>query len=412
MSWLSEQWDKITHWADETWEGIKDAFNEWVDLFTWSLDKFMWWFQDIFLTGVGLAIGITAAGLWGAMVTIVGNLYAIGTWVIAGLGSFGKWAAALAGWWDDFMDWLHWDEINQLSDLGELVSPEYREVVQKVYGEISKVSAQLGLGSGYMLLALANVRNVVLSSSSLMGHSYDLAETEWMFMLGGYLEEFNEKAETYKKNPAKLLVDIQQYFEPDIIKQKVGFQKGLVNSVGAVVKGVQGLGIQLKQVKQDIEKTILELPEKISKPIYDAIKDEFEVFDTFMKHEFEPALRKTAQVTDVLTKLTGNHDVQINSISGLLSNPGEILANINALPEIERLRQEDMITEISTRAYSTEAAGRNNTIDEANKELVLLSDALEKDRKPPSFLKLEYEGKPRPASIADGAFASWQVGDY
>lgn len=412
MSWLSDAWDEVSSWAGNTWDWIKEQWDDFTDNFVYYMNNFWEWFGDAFILIIAIVILGYVGVAYGVFGWIWSGLKTIGGWIASGWEWITGWAAALYGYWEDFLDWLRWDDIKKISDIAEIVSPEYREAVQDLYGQISQVSEQLGLGTGFMLLALSDARNVILDASSLMGRSYDLGEVAWISNLTGYLNEFNDKAEDFKNNPEGLILDIQAYFEPDIIDTRVGFQTTLIDFMGASIKGLKETGLKLVQLKDTLEQSILHLPAQISGPIYRHMEDEFEAFDTFMDDKFTPAIENTQKVVGILTELTGNHEKQIGDIAGLMSNPGEMLANINELPEIERLSQEDQICEISSRGYRTESLERNQAIDDNNKELVLVEQALRKERKPPAFLQLEYHGPPKPVRIASGVFASWQVGDY
>lgn len=412
MSWLSEWWHDAEDAVNGAWETTKEAFRDFINFYQEAMNEFWSWFGMVFIVGIGLTILGIAGAAYGVWSWIWGGLTEIGGWISSGWKWISGWATALYSYWKDFLSWMHWDDIKTVSDIGEIISPEYKQAVDDLYNEIAKVSDDLGLGSGYMLLALADARNVIMDTSSLLGRSYDIGEVAWIQNLTGYLGEFSDKAESYKNNPEGLLLDIQSYFEPEIIATRTGFQNIMIGFMDTSVKGLKETALNLVKLKDSMETAILHLPAKISGPLYRHMEAEFKAFDTFIDDKFTPAIDAVQGVTALLSELGTTHTKQIGDISGLLSNPGEVLANINALPEIERLRQEDMITEISNRAYRTESRERNEVVDEANKELVLIADALEKERKPPSFLRLEYEGKPRPVGIADGAFVSWQVGDY
>ena len=412
MSWISEQWDKLEDWADDTWEWLKDQWDDFTDGFVYYMNNFWDWFGDVFLILTGLIILGTI--IWGiaAFNYVSSGLYALESWIVGGWMWISGWTMTLYSYWKDFMDWLHWDDIKRISDIGEIVSPEWKQIVDDLYSDIARVSEQLGLGSGFMLLALSDARNLILDTSSLMGRSYDIGEIAWMSNLTGYLGEFNEKAESFKNNPEGLMLDIQRYFEPDILDVRTGFQRTLVDFMGTSITGLKEIGGKLVKLKDTLEQTILHLPAQISGPIYRKIEDDFEAFDTFMDDKFTPAIDNVSAVAEILTELTGNHEVHIETIEGLMANPGKMLGNIDALSDLERLNQEAQITEISTRAYRTESRERNEIIDKDQEDGSLIAEALRKDRKPPAFLRLEYEGAKPPVSIANGVFTSWQVGDY
>lgn len=404
-NWIDKTFNPLYEWTHEAREYLEEWAMDQVDkIFTWFEDSWDDMIRNIII-GISLFMFAYALGEIPLIAWVV-------EWAMSAWGTIAGWATALYGYWNDFLDWMHWDTVKDAHDVGYIVSPEYREAVNEVYNQISEFSEELGLGSGFMLLALQNARNVIMDVGSFMGHPYDINEVDWVFMMGGYLQEFNNYAEEMVDNPGGLITDIQEYFERDLVNLKARTQIALIDTTTNIIGSAKALAQNVERLKSSIAKTIYELPDKIGRPIYEALEAGFDTVDNFLVNEFTPALEILEDVTGVLTIDVDTHKGQLSVLSQQVLNPGEMLSNIDALPKTERLRQEAQITEITTRSFSTEATERNEVIDETNKELTTIADALQRERRPPAFLQLEYEGAPKPTSISNGVFASWQVGDY
>jgi len=271
MSWISQWWDQIEDVVSGAWEWVKEV---WDDFFTLAVENINEFFDKLgmyFIIGVGLIIVGVAGWVSGLFSWIWSGLSTIGGWISSAWGKVATWATSLYNYWKGFADWIHLDELRKAHEIGQIVSPEYREAVEKVYDQIAEVSEDLGLGAGFMLLALSDARNLVLDTTSLFGHPYDMAESEWVGSLGGFLSDFNEKAEDYKNNPSGLIIDIQNYFEPDMISARSGFQVTMMTFMETTITGLETTVGEVVKLKGSLEQAILHLPEQISKPIYVAM---------------------------------------------------------------------------------------------------------------------------------------------
>lgn len=385
----------------ELYEGVKGLFN--------ALMEFI--VENVVLI-TAIVVIVLAAYYYPQMIALVEGMQAM---IAAKTGAWGYVATmseAVKTYVKAFLDYIHFDTLVKLHKIAQIVSWEYRGVVLKFYGQVRQFGKVLKINSDYAMNLLMNARNIVLDVSALAGKNYDIAELEWVYTAGEYFTNVAIYAEYMKNKPESLLLDLQDKIEKPYINTKSALMLGIFTFIDSTATVLDEITPKVIKLKDDLEKTVLQLPESISRPIYEQMESTFEGFDRYVKDEFVGVLDKVKSIKDILDPKVLKDEQQFGNIYGMMNNPGELLSNINRLPDIQRLEQEGQITEIATRAYSTESKDRNKVVDEANKELVLIAEALKTERKPPEFLTLEYEGAPAPISIADGLFVSWQVGDY
>lgn len=420
MDELAVGWDiDIGNWSlpgfDDwglNWDYFTDSLGEWFNVWTAdSIDTSWGWFYDNFVES------------WLAGLILVLN------WGIAWIGDSALWAlivdwgSDLWDWYDtygdtakeyvnSFLDYIHFDTLKDLHDIGYIVWEDYREVINEFYKGVSEWSGALGLDASFVTLALSDARNLIMDVGSLTGHSYDINELTWVNELTGFMQEVEKKSSDYEENPGYFLIDLQQWFDADYVQAKSSFQLNLFGVIKEAAGFITDNTTKLEKLKEDLEQAVLHLPESISRPIYEKLDKGFKAFDSLIEDTINPTLVKLEGVGEVLSGHANRTEGHLDVIDNLMANPGTLLTNINQLPEIQRLEQEAQISEISTRGFSTEAQVRNKEIDDSDKELDLIADALIKDRKPLDFLSLEYEGTPKTRRKAYGVFTSWQVGDY
>jgi len=311
-----------------------------------------------------------------------------------------------------FLEAIHFKTLLKIHKILELTSPSYRDKMRQFYGEIARVSAALGLGADYLNMMLQNARTVVLDVSSLMGRKYDLAEVTWLGEMNKFLETVSPHLEGFKEDPARILEWLNYYVYRPAVDAKGTFQQTLLGILDGTVTVVNNVVGKVINLREDLDQAILQLPPKISEKIYDKINPRLQAFDTFIEDEYRPVERTITNAMDVLTDRTDSQTVELGSLTQLILNPGDLLSNIDHLPELERLRQEAQIGEISSRSENREMGKINAEISDKYKGIKEIFAASTLITLAPPYDVPEIKGLRYPIGKIPPLYKSWFVGDF
>jgi hypothetical protein len=209
-------------------------------------------------------------------ITVASTLATVGSAVAGAIGSLGGIIAEFADWayywgfsaysvlYNTFgavLEAIHFKLILEVHTIALLVSEDYRNIMTRVYNEISEVSAALGFAPEFLALALRNVRTLVLDVSSTLGHKYDLAEVAWLKTFSDSLNWIAINANKYEKNPGALFADLADYVERHFVDTKGGFQQITLGTLEGVVKQASKFLEEFGKIGVDIGKLASDLPE-------------------------------------------------------------------------------------------------------------------------------------------------------
>lgn len=380
------------------------------------------------VAAVAVAIGTAVAAIVTTIVTttVAALSYAIGgvysaisagisyvlptlTNVYSGIVTFTK---TLVGGIKLFLEAIHFKVLLKVHELAMIFSKDYRDMMQKVYGEISKVSDALGFGAHFVNLVLQDARNVVLDVSSLMGRSYDMAQVTWLTTMNDYLKNFANVAETYAKKPGLLLEDIAEMIDKPAIDAKADYMRTLLTFLDNTITATDDTAKKIVQLRKDVEILVKDLPKQIQAPIWAKVNPFIEKIDVFFKDEYYPRSEQLNKAILILRDEGQQRSSRLHDIVQQILNPGDLLSNIDQLPELERRRQEDKIGEISQRGTRREIEQVNKSIDDAYKGMEKIFEAITERRELPEYHVPEYEGPVTPAGIAPIPRKTWFVGDF
>jgi len=157
---------------------------------------------------------------------------------------------------------------------------------------------------------------------------------------------------------------------------------------------------------------VLDLPPKISKEIWDDIVPLLTKYDNFLENEYRPFEQNITNALDVLTDGAERQGASLSNIAAQILNPGDMMAKIDNLPEIEKLRQENIIADVSNRTGLREIKNINENIATEQSEISLIFDAIKAPRKPVEYHIPEINRPFRPAAKKPIARRTWFIGEF
>lgn len=311
-----------------------------------------------------------------------------------------------------FAEAIHLTTILDIHNIATLVSSDYRNMMFNVYSEISEVSSALGFYPQFLPLAFRNSRQLVLSSSNLMGRKYDLAQVEWLTTFNSYLTEFNKHAKEYENNPEALFYDLEQLVEKPSMDAGGSTMQTVFVSINDTVKAVKATVADTVTVRDDLNRLISDLPERIRSQIKPYTDPIIRQFDDFITNTYDPAIKEFQSLLDRFSDLQKKNLSDIDDVVERLAKPGDYLLEIDSLLEADRLDQEGKIAEISTRRFRTDVDELAKEAVPISMQLTKLKALLEEKRIPPIWKVAEMEKPFRPAGVKAARRATWFVGDY
>jgi len=383
------------------------------------------------LVAIGAAVAAVAAVIVGLTIFVVETIIVAFTWfgsqVVANIGWLVDWitthsrtvyntvAAYVKSTADTFtaiLDAIHFKTILQVHSIAQIVSPQYRAMMVKVYDAISKASDALGLGPMFLTLAIQNTRNLVLDVTSMFGQKYDLGQVSWLGTLNNYLDHFNTKIEKYRLNPEAVFWDLAELIERPAQDAKGAFQQGIISGLETALDFASKLGSGLSKIGVDIETLYTDLPQFVKNTIPDPGTVFWDNFGGFLDEHYRPTIQALQDEIGAW-----NQDLQASqqTVAGLveqLRKPGDLIRNIDALPEHERAGQDIILAEFSNRRL-----GR--LVDSLMPDFGASASKLESNARipiPPPLtapaLSYESESGSVPGIGPSAQRGSWFVGDY
>ncbi|KKL89011.1 hypothetical protein LCGC14_1918990 [marine sediment metagenome] len=383
------------------------------------------------LIAIGAAVAAIAAVVVSVTVVVVQSLIVAFTWfgsqVVANIGWVVDWITthsrtvyntvaayvhSTAGTFRHLLDIIHFKTILQVHSIAQIVSPQYRAMMVKVYDAISRASDALGLGPMFLTLAIQNTRNLVLDVTSMFGQKYDLGQVSWLGTMNNYLDHFNTHVEKYRLNPEAVFWDLAELIERPAQDAKGAFQQGIISSLDTVLDFAAKVGDGLSQIGIDIETLYNDLPQFVKNTIPDPGTVFWDNFGGFLDDHYRPTIQA---LQDEIGGWSQDLQTSQQTVAGLvaqLRKPGDLIRNIDALPAYEREDQDRILAEFSNRRL-----GR--LVDRLMPALSLSREKLDSNARipiPPPLISpiLSYEASSGSVPGVGGTAqrGSWFVGDY
>ena len=307
---------------------------------------------------------------------------------------------------------IHFKTILQVHSIVQIVSPQYRAMMVKVYDAISKASDALGLGPMFLTLAIQNTRNLVLDVTSMFGQKYDLGQVSWLATLNNYLDHFNTRIEKYRLNPEAVFWDLAELIERPAQDAKGAFQQGIISGLDTALDFASKLGSGLEKIGVDIETLYDDFPEFIKNVIPDPEPLVRNKIIDFVTQTFLPTVDNLKAEIDGWGYLVGEQQQRMGELVEQLRKPGDLIRNIDALPSYEREDQDRILAEFSNRRLGRLVARLTPSIASSVGKL----DSNARIPIPPPLTSpiLSYEASSGSVPGVGGTAqrGSWFVGDY
>lgn len=361
------------------------------------------------LSGITTVISSTTLELFATITTGTSNLLAVTGIEYVALES---WVSAVYGGFQSFLTAIHFTTLMNIHQISYLLSAEYRSMMDKVFMKLGEFSNAVGMATGFMETAIQIGRKTSLEVSSFLGKSFDVAEIVWLKDLQGLLGRISDTAAEYEQNPSRIWQDIDELIVKPATNAKAKVQQGVFTTVESLLGMADTAQKVLTEYKDEITGIIGHLPEKWRNEILPRIDKVYLDIQTWQRETYNPALDKIGAVIDVLNGEQQNNRNSLRSLIERIAFGGDLLAEIDKLPETERIRQERIIGEIATRETRRQTAAWTSEVEKHYVPLQLIIDAMAYGEPSPKFMQLETAGLRLPIGKQTKRQGTWFVGDY
>ena len=311
-----------------------------------------------------------------------------------------------------FLKAIHYDTIVSVHRVAFLVSEDYRKMVTGVYNEIATFSASLGLGSTFILSAMQNARSIVLTTSTLLGRKYDMAEISWLATFHDYLKVFQSRAYRYRNNPGAVLYDLDQLITRDAIDAQGMAIRGIFESIKEVSSTIQTTVNRVVTLRDEVNEFVADLPLFIRKEIEPELAPIIARFDQFITQKYDPLKREFNTIIQEIGLTQIEHKTKVDGLIDRLKRPGDYLGEIERFAGWEKVAQERKVSEIASRQLGRDTDVLKKRAKELSTELGKVTKAIEHVSLLPLTMPVELEGLSRPIGVKAKERTSWNVGDY
>lgn len=383
------------------------------------------------LVAIGAAVAAVAAMVVTVTIVVVETIIVAFTWfgsqVVANIGWLVNWMTThskniystvaayvsnVSHTFQAILEAIHFKTILQVHSIAQIVSPQYRAMMVKVYDAISKASEALGLGPMFMTLAIQNVRNLVLDVTSMFGQKYDLGQVSWLGTLNNYLNHFNTRIEKYRLNPEAVFWDLAELIERPAQDAKGAFQQGIISGLETALDFADKVGDGLARIGVDIVTLHEDLPEFIKDRIPDPVPIVQSQIVAWVNQTFLPTIDGIRAEVDGWELLAAESRQRVAGLVEQLKKPGDLIGKIDELPEYQREDQDRILADFSNRRL-----GR--LVERMMPDFTTSRETLESNARipiPPSeappHLSYEPQSGYVPGIGPSAQRGTWFVGDY
>lgn len=361
------------------------------------------------ITPITSALSATMLQISSVVHTVTSNLSAVFNINYAKLSA---WAKAVKAGFAGFLEAIHYDILIQVHEISYLLSASYREMLDKVYGKLGEFSEAIGRTTGFIETAIQLGRSVSLRVSSFLGKPYDLAEIVWLKDFNSLLERINETSHLYATNPSRIWQDIDELIVIPATDAAADAQITMLATVKSLTGMVKEADEMLTTVQANFNAVVDDLPAKWRNDILPAVEDIENEIKSWRDGIFAPTIETIDRVIDVVYSRTTEARQTLQDIAARLARGGDILADIDNLSDDERLEQERIIGEVSTRYYRRQSELWQETIAQETITLESILAAIKFELPPEFWFVAEEIGLAVPIGKQAKTKENWFVGDY
>lgn len=290
--------------------------------------------------------------------------------------------------------------------------PGFQKAWNDIMNKVSELSGLLGWGVDgvHHLLNVANTGADLWGN--ITGKDRSSVRVEKYERANSLLTNYSKYLQYWQKNPGRMISDYAEEMSFKLYGEGNNAIHNITENITNISDKTEDALKSLGSMSSELLAIREGMPEVILKNIPRAIWDSLEYSDTMINDRLLPSLDKFQRRLDEVDSLIDKYKSDMQSLASRIAKPGDLLAEIDALPDYVRKDQEDKISEVSTRTLK-----RTNEADIAVNESRLrefdkVYDAMVAHTPSPEFLTLESPARAALTGIVAEPRETWLVGDY
>jgi len=293
--------------------------------------------------------------------------------------------------------------------IGRLI-PGFEEAWRNMMNGISEFSAALGWGVDGVL----HLMNVIDTSASLAGMVTGKTESwvdgeKWR-RKQVMLKSYHDSLALWQSNPGQQIGTWADVWSRDHYSDAAWAMSGLVEKVGVFGDKAEEALIGLGSITSELLAIQNDMPVFIAKNLPQGLWDSLTAVDTVINDRILPALTDITDRIDELDAVLEAHRKKAEEMADKIAHPGDLLAEIDKLPDYARIEQLGKIDEVTSRLMAQANEAEFAALEGDLREFSLIAEALSHPPPALAFMQLELPG--RAPGITAEPRETWMVGDF
>ena len=291
-----------------------------------------------------------------------------------------------------------------------MLIPGFQEAWNDIMNKISQFSGALGWGVD----GVHHILNVAKTSADVWGifngKGVPAINVERYARLDVIMNNYSNELQLWQSEPGKQIAALEASMATRTLNGCSGIMNNITdklsqfgNKAEEAFKGVGTISSELLAIRND-------MPAFIAKNIPSGIWDGILRVDTAINDRILPALTAINDKIDELDAVMEKYRAKATELADKISHPGDMLAEINNLPDYVRKDQLVKIDGITSSLISEQNAVDYAAIEPDLRAFAVTAEALSHPPAPLPFMELELPG--RSPGITPEPRESWFVGDY
>lgn len=322
------------------------------------------------------------------------------------------WIKAVKAGFTAFLEAIHYKALLEIHDIAYILSSSYRGMLNKVYGKLGEFSEAIGRHTGFLETAIQLARNTSLRVSSFLGKRFDIAEVVWLKDFNGLLAKINETTAVYAANPSQIWHDIDDLIVKPATDAAAEAQLTMfatVKSLGDMLKAGDDM---LTTVQADFGAVVNELPARWRQDLIPIVENVADDIRHWRDKIYAPTIETLDKVIDVVYARTSEARQNMQEIAARLAKGGDILADIDKLPDDDRIDQQGKISGITSRLFVERSDLWQKEVEKHTITLESIIAAIKFDTPPELWFVPEKPALATPVGKQAVDRKTWFVGDY
>lgn len=295
--------------------------------------------------------------------------------------------------------------------IGELI-PGFEDAWASLMNSISEFSNNLGWGVDGVL-HLMNATEVSANLyGSISGKSVAWVESEKWKRKQHMLMSYSQNLDLWQANPGEMMGKMSELWSKANYSVGTNVLKATLDKIGIFGEKAEEALVAVGTITDELLAIQTDMPAFIANNIPQGVWDGIEKVDTIINDRILPTLTDITDRIDELDAMVEAYQAKAAEIADKLAHPGDLLADIENLPDFARQNQLVKIDGVTSMLMKEENEDAFNDISGDLTEFGIIASALEASPPPLSFMELELPG--RSPGITPEPRETWILtsGDY